>query len=161
MSSIKKAGMKGQGKVRMKGQGKVRRVEACLGMPGHVGTCPGRECCRHALETGRQPSRPIRSRHEALTDQSGADTKPSPSNQELTRSPWTPITAEPAFSSLYGRPSPGYKTLPRPHRLCRLPFPPQTPFTPADSLCFADPASLPCLPAPGSSARERPPNKRP
>ena len=53
--------------------------------------------------------------------------KPSLSNQELTWSPWTPITTEPAFSSLYGRSGPGYKTLPRPHRLRRLPFPPQTP----------------------------------
>ena len=138
----------------LKGQGKVGHVEACLGMPGHVGMCPGRECCRHALETGRQPSRPIRSRHEALTDQSGADTKPSPSNQELTRSPWTPITAEPAFSSLYGSPGSGYKTLPHPRRLHRLPLPLRLPL-------LRRPPSLPCLPAPGSSARERPPNKRP
>ena len=75
-----KAGMKGHGKVRMKGQGKVKRVEACLGMPGHVGTCASRECCRHALETGRQPSRPIRSQHEALAVQSGADTEPLDTN---------------------------------------------------------------------------------
>ena len=80
LSYIKKAGMKGQGEVRMKGQGKVRRVEACLGMPGHVETCPGREHCRHAPETGRQPSRPIRSRHEALAVQSGADTEPLDTN---------------------------------------------------------------------------------
>ena len=53
--------------------------------------------------------------------------KPSPSNQELTRSPWTPITAEPAFSSLYGRPGPDYKTLPYPHRLRRLPLPRRLP----------------------------------
>ena len=79
--------------------------------------------------------------------QSGADTEPSPSNQELTRSPWTPITAEPAFSSLYGRPGPGYKTLPRPHRLRRLPFPPAD--SPADSLCFADPPRSPAYPPPG------------
>ena len=69
-----------QGEVRMKGQGKVRRAEACLGMPGHVGTCPGRGHCRHAPEMGRQPSRPIRSRHEALTVQSGADTEPLDTN---------------------------------------------------------------------------------
>ena len=75
-----KAGKKGQGEVRMKGQGKVRRVEACLGMPGHVGTCPGRGRCRHTPETGRQPSRPIRSRHEALAVQSGADTEPLDTN---------------------------------------------------------------------------------
>ena len=72
--------VKGQGEVRMKGQGKVRCVEACLGMPGHVETRPGRERCRHALGTGRQPSRPIRSRHEALTVQSGADTEPLDTN---------------------------------------------------------------------------------
>ena len=62
-------------------------------------------------------------------DQSGADTKPSPTNQELTRSPWTPITAEPAFSALYGRPGRAIK-----------PFPTLTDsLYPADSLCFADP----------------------
>ena len=71
---------KGQGEVRMKGQGKVRRAEACLGMPGNVGTCPGRGRCRQAPETGRQPSRPIRSRHEALAIQSGADTEPLDTN---------------------------------------------------------------------------------
>ena len=69
-----------QGEVRMKGQGKVRRAEACLGMPGHVGTCPGRGRCRQALETGRQPGRPIRSRHEALAVQSGADMEPLDTN---------------------------------------------------------------------------------
>ena len=85
---IKKAGMKGQGEVRMKGQGEarmkgqgeVRRVEACLGMSGHVGTCPGRGRCRQAPEMGQQPSQPIRSRHEALTVQSGADTEPLDTN---------------------------------------------------------------------------------
>ena len=113
----------------MKGQGKVRRVEACPGMSGHV----------PAEGAADKPRR--RAGNQA--DQSGADTKPSPSNQELTRSPWTPITAEPAFSSLYGRPGPGYKTLPRPHRLRRLLFPP------ADSLCFADPPRSPAYPPPG------------
>ena len=105
--------MKGQGEVRMKGQGKVRRVEACPGMSGHV----------PAEGAADKPRR--RAGNQA--DQSGADTKPSPSNQELTRSPWTPITAEPAFSSLYGRPGPGYKTLPHPHRLRRLPRPRRLP----------------------------------
>ena len=70
LSYIKEVRMKGQGKVRMKGQGKVR----------HVGTGPGRGRCRQAPETGRQPSRPIRSRHEALTVQSGADTEPLDTN---------------------------------------------------------------------------------
>ena len=105
-----------QGEVRMKGQGKVRRVEACLGMSGHV----------PAESTADTPRR--RAGNQA--DQSGADMKPSPSNQELTRSPWTPITAEPAFSSLYGSPSPGYKTpSPPPHtsQTPQTPFPPQTP----------------------------------
>ena len=90
-----------------------------------------------------------RRRPSNQADQSGAVTKPSPSNQELTRSPWTPITAEPTFSSLYGRPSRAIK-----------PFPtltdsedsltPADSLYPADSLCFADPSSLPCLclPAP-------------
>ena len=74
-------------------------------------------------------------------DQSGANTKPSPSNQELTRSPWTPITAEPAFSSLYGRPAQAIK-----------PFPTLTDsLYPADSLCFADssPPRVLAYPPPG------------
>ena len=75
-------------------------------------------------------------------DQSGANTKPSPSNQELTRSPWTPITAEPAFSSLYGRPAQAIK-----------PFPTLTDSAdslyPADSLCFADPPRFLAYPPPG------------
>ena len=137
--------MRGQGKVRMKGQGKVRHVEACPGMSGHV----------PAEGAADKPRR--RAGNQA--DQSGADTKPSPSNQELTRSPWTPITTEPAFSSLYGSPGPGYKTLPHPSPLADS-------FSPADSLypcrlpLLRRPPSLPCLPAPGSSARERPPSKR-
>ena len=56
--------------------------------------------------------------------------KPSPSNQELTQSPWTPITAEPAFSSLYESPGPGYKTPSpplTPRRLRRLPLPRRLP----------------------------------
>ena len=120
--------VKDQGKVRMKGQGKVRRVEACL--------------LRHVPAENAADTPWRRAGNQA--DQSGADTKPSPSNQELTRSPWTPITAEPAFSSLYGRPSPGYKTLPHPPRLRRLLFPP-----PADSLCFADPPRFLAYPPPG------------
>ena len=73
--------------------------------------------------------------------QSGADTEPSPSNQELTRSPWTPITAEPAFSSLYGSPGRAIKPLPHPSHLADSTdsFFPADSFTPADSLCFADP----------------------
>ena len=132
--------IKGQGEVRMRGQGKVRRVEACPGMSGHV----------PAEGAADKPRR--RAGNQA--DQSGADTKPSPSNQEPTRSPWTPITAEPAFSSLYGSPGQGYKTLPHPRRLRRLPLPCRLPL-------LRRPPSLPCSPAPGSSAREGQPNKRP
>ena len=58
LSYIKKAGMKGQGK--------VGRVEACPGMSGHVPA----ESRRQAREAGQQPSRPIRSRHGALGHQS-------------------------------------------------------------------------------------------
>ena len=50
----------------VKGQGKVGHVEACLGMLGHVPA----ESRRQAPEAGRQPSRPIRSRHGALGHQS-------------------------------------------------------------------------------------------
>ena len=82
-------------------------------------------------------------------NQSGADTKPSPSNQEPTRSPWTPITAEPAFSSLYGSPGPGYKTLPHPHRLRRLTLPPQTPFTPQTPFASQTPPRFLAYPPPG------------
>ena len=56
--------------------------------------------------------------------------KPSPSNQEPTRSPWTPITAEPAFSSLYGGPAGAIKPFPTPHtsQTPQTSFTPQTPF---------------------------------
>ena len=67
----------------------------------------------------------------------GPATKPT--NQEPTRSPWTPITAEPAFSSLYGRPAQAIK-----------PFPTLTDsLYPADSLCFADPPRFLAYPPPG------------
>ena len=66
MSYIKKAGMKGQGKVRMKGQGKVGRVEACLGMSRHV----------PAESAADTPQR--RAGNQA--DQSGADTEPLDTN---------------------------------------------------------------------------------
>ena len=52
--------------------------------------------------------------------------KPSPSNQELTQSPWTPITAEPAFSSLYGSLARAIKPFPTPHT-SQTPFASQTP----------------------------------
>ena len=78
LSYIKKAGMKGQGEVRMKGQGEVRMKGQ--GKVRHVGTGPGRGRCRQAPETGRQPSQPIRSRHEALAVQSGTDTEPLDTN---------------------------------------------------------------------------------
>ena len=71
----------GQGQDERSGQG-----QACWGMPGHAPA-------ESAADTPRR-----RAGNQA--DQSGANTKPSPSNQEPTRSPWTPITAEPAFSSL-------------------------------------------------------------
>lgn len=139
----------GQGQEERSGQGQDERSgrgQACPGMSGHVPVEGAADKPRRWA--GNQ------------ANQSGADMKPPPSNQELTRSPWTPITAEPAFSSLYGRPGPDYKTpsppltprrlrrFPLPHRLPLLRRPPPTP------------ALLPCLPAPGSSARERPPNKR-
>ena len=104
----------------------------------HAWACPGMSGRAPAESAADTPWR--RAGNQA--DQSGADTKPSPSNQELTRSPWTPITAEPAFSSLYGRPGPDYKTLPYPHRLRRLPLPRRLPL-------LRRPPSLPCLPAPG------------
>ena len=109
--------MKGSGRGQEERSG---RGQARLGMSGHVPV-------EGAADKPRR-----RAGNQA--DQSGADTKPSPSNQELTRSPWTPITAEPAFSSLYGRPGPGYKTPSSPltpRRLLfprRLPLPLQTPF---------------------------------
>ena len=49
-------------KARMKGQGEAGRVEACLGMSGHVLA----ESRRQAPAAGRQPSCAIRSRHGAL-----------------------------------------------------------------------------------------------
>ena len=58
--------MRGQGKVRMKGQGKVRRVEACLGMSGHVPAEGAADKPRR--QAGNQ------------ADQSGADTKPLDTN---------------------------------------------------------------------------------
>ena len=81
-----------------------------------------------------------RAGHQA--DQSGADTKPSLSNQEPTRSPWAPITTEPTFSSLYGRPARAIKPLPHPSN-------PADSLYPADSLCFADPPRFLAYPPPG------------
>ena len=57
-----------------------RKVRSRSGTPGHVRTCPSRGRCRQAPETGRQPSQPIRSRHEALAVQSGTDTEPLDTN---------------------------------------------------------------------------------
>ena len=108
----------------LKGQGKVGHVEACLGMPGHAGTCPGRE--------------------PQTSPGGGPTTKPS--NQEPTRSPWTPITAEPAFSSLYGSPSPAIKHFPT---LSDSTDSPADSLYPADSLCFADPPRSLAYPPPG------------
>lgn len=112
---------------RRSGRGQEERVrggQARLGMSGHVPverqTRPG---------GAWQPSRPIRE----------PDLKPSTSNQELW-SPWTPITAEPAFlRHPLGAPWQDYKT-PSPS-LHRLHYPADS-FYPADFLCFADPPSL-------------------
>ena len=97
----------------------LRHAWACPGMSGHVPA-------QSAADTPRR-------RASNQADQSGADRKPSPSNQELTRSHWTPITAEPEFSSLYGSPAGAIK-----------PFP-----TLAHSLCFADTPRFLGYPPPG------------
>ena len=81
-------------------------------------------------------------------NQSGADTKPSPSNQEPTRSPWTPITAEPAFSSLSGRPGRAITPFPTLTDSADS-FSPADSLYPADSLCFADPPRSLAYPPPG------------
>ena len=77
-----------------------------------------------------------------------------PTNQELTRSLWTPITAEPAFSSLYGSPAQRIK-----------PFPTLTDSAdslyPTDSLYSADsPRSL-ASPPPGVLPESNRPIKGP
>ena len=100
--------------------GMLRHARACPGMPG----CPGRE---------------------PQTSPGGGPTT-MPSNQEPTRSPWPPITAEPTFSSLYGSPAWAIKPFPTPHTW-QTSFASQTAFT-----------SL--LTRPGSSAQE-PWKKRP
>ena len=71
-----------------------------------------------------------------------------PTNQELTRSLWTPITAEPAFSSLYGSPAQRIK-----------PFPTLT--DSADSLRFADPPRSLASPPPGVLPESNRPIKGP
>ena len=91
-------------------------------------------------------------------DQSGADTKSSPSNQEPTQSPWTPITAEPAFSSLYGRPGRAIKPFPTLTDSADS-FSPAD--SPADSLCFADPPRSLAYPPPGVLPESDPPIKGP
>ena len=100
----------------------------------HAWACP--DMLGHAPAEGAADTPRRRAGNQA--NQSGADTKPSPSNQELTWSPWTPNTAEPAFSSLYGSPGLGYKTLPHSSPLADS-FPPADSLYPADALCFAEP----------------------
>ena len=119
----------GQGQEERSGRGQAR-----LGMSGHAPA-------EGAADTPRR-----RAGNQA--DQSGADTKPSPSNQELTWSPWTPITAEPAFSSLYGSPARTIKPLPHPSHFADSIYPADS-FYPADALCFADPPRSPAYPPPG------------
>ena len=104
-------------------------------MPGHARACRDMSP-RRVLQT--RPQR--RAGNQA--DQSGADTKPSPSNQELTRSPWTPITPEPAFSSLYGSPAGAIKPFPTLADSADSLYP-------ADSPCFADPPRFLAYPPPG------------
>ena len=103
-------------------------------MPGHARAC--RDMSRQ-----RAADKPRR-RADIQAVQSGADTEPSLFNQEPTRSPWTPITAEPAFSSLYGSPARAIK-----------PFPTLADsadsLSPADSLCLADPPRFLAHPPPG------------
>ena len=113
--------------VMVKGQGKVRCVEACLGMPGHVETCPGRGRCRHTPEMGRQQSRTIRSRHGALGHQS-------------------PLS--PRFLPYMGALARAIKPLPHPSHLADS-FSPTDSLYPADSLCFADPPRFLAYPPPG------------
>ena len=110
----------------------LRHAWACPGMSGHV-------------PVEGAADKPWR-RAGNQADQSGADTKPSPSNQELTWSPWTPITAEPAFSSLYGSPSRAIKHFPT---LSDSTDSPADSLYPADSLCFADPPRSLAYPPPG------------
>ena len=79
------------------------------------------------------------SRPRVLQTRPGDRPATKPTNQEPTRSPHRPIRS---WHGALGHQSP---LSPRPRRLPLLHRPP----------------SLPCLPAPGSSAGERPPNKRP
>ena len=95
----------------MRGQGKVR----------HVRTCPGRGRCRHTPETARHPSRPIRSRHEALGHQ-------------------PPLS--PHFLPYMGGPAWAIKPFPTLTDFADSVYP-------ADSLCFADPPRFLAYPPPG------------
>ena len=93
-------------------------------------------------------------------NQSGADTKPSPSNQELTRSLWTPITAEPAFSSLYGSPAQRIKPFPTLTDSADSLYPTDSLYS-ADSLRFADPPRSLASPPPGVLPESNRPIKGP
>ena len=110
----------------------------------HAWACP--DMLGHAPAEGAADTPRRRAGNQA--NQSGADTKLSPSNQELTWSPWTPNTAEPAFSSLYGSPAQRIK-----------PFPTLT--DSADSLRFADPPRSLASPPPGVLPESNRPIKGP
>ena len=125
----------GQGQDKRSGQGQV-----CWGMPGHA------RACRDM------------SRQRVLQTRPGDGPATKPTNQEPTRSPRHPIRSwhgalghqsplSPRFLPYMGAPARAIKPFPT-HHTSQTPFTPQTPF-----------ASL--LTRPRSSARERPPNKRP
>ena len=98
------------------------------------------------------------SRQRALQTSPGDRPATKPTNQEPTRSPRRPIRnrhgalghqspLSPCFLPYMGAPARAIKSFPTLTDSADSLYP-------ADSLCFADPPSLPCLPAPGSSARE-------
>ena len=122
-------------------------------MPGHARAC-------------RDMSQP-----RVLQTRPGDGPATKPTNQEPTQSPCRPIRSRhgalghqsplsPRFLPYMGGPARAIKPLPHPSHLADS-------FSPADSLypcrlpLLRRPPSLPCLPAPGSSARERPPIKGP
>ena len=126
------------------------RGQACWGMPGHA------RACRDMPQ------------QRALQTHPGDRPATKPTNQQPTRSPRCPIRSwhgalghqsplSPRFLPYMGAPAQAIKPFPTPHTS-------QTPDSlyPEDSLLLRRPLPLlPCLPDPGSSARERLPNKRP
>ena len=83
-----------------------------------------------------------------------------PTNQELTRSLWTPITAEPAFSSLYGSPAQRIKPFPTLTDSADSLYPTDSLYS-ADSLRFADPPRSLASPPPGVLPESNRPIKGP